>query len=401
MGQRFFPLDEVLGLLPGRYTPQVQEAITRLGSRLSYGEAQEELMLLWKVAVSESGTRQVTLRHGQVANTLIEEKVAQLETDGMTATAQPEQIVVCTDGAMVQLTSGEWREVKTVAFGEFDSRWDAKQKKVITQTERISYFSRVATAEAFSREALVEWDRRGGDKARTVVAVQDGAPWIQSFLDYHCPQAIRVIDFAHAQAYVAIVGRAIHGTDTDAFSQWYARMSRQLGHQPPQRTLAELRFLQRQHLDHPEAESIELAIRYLEKRLPMIDYPHFRRQQIPIGSGIVESGHKVVMQKRMKQAGMRWAEANLNPMLALRMALCNQRWQASWREIQARVCQEKYPKRAKQKPKTATVFQPEVFTEADCQRLTALAEQLAKRKKQSWQNNRWVFPYRGPLLHKN
>lgn len=401
MEQRFFPLDEVLGLLPGRYTPQVQEAITRLGSRLSYGEAQEELVLLWKVAVSESGTRQVTLRHGQVANTLIEEKVAQLETDGMTATAQPEQIVICTDGAMVQLTNGEWREVKTVAFGEFDSRWDAKQKKVITQTAQISYFSRVATAEAFSREALVEWDRRGGDKARTVVAVQDGAIWIQSFLDYHCPRAIRVIDFAHAQAYVATVGRTIYGSDTDTFSQWYARMSRQLGHQPPQRTLAELRFLQRQHLDHPEAESIELAIRYLEKRLPMIDYPHFRRQQIPIGSGIVESGHKVVMQKRMKQAGMRWAEANLNPMLALRMALCNRRWQTSWREIQARVCQETYPKQAKQNPKTATASQPEVFTEADCQRLTALAEQLAKRKKQPWQNNRWVFPHRGPLLHQN
>jgi len=38
----------------------------------------------------------------------------------------------------------------------------------------------------------------------------------------------------------------------------------------------------------------------------------------------VESGHKVVMQKRLKQAGMRWAEASLNPMLALRTTLCNQ-----------------------------------------------------------------------------
>lgn len=401
MGQRFFPLDEVLGLLPGQYTPQVQEAITRLGSRMSYGEAQEELALLWKVRVSESGTRQVTLRHGQIANILIEEKVAQLEAEGMEGTAQPEQIVMCTDGAMVQLTSGEWREVKTVAFGEFHSRWDARQKKVVTQTEQISYFPRVATAEAFSRTALVEWDQRGGEHARTVVAIQDGAPWIQSLIDYHCPRAIRVIDFAHAQAYVATVGRAIHGADTTAFSQWYARMSRQLGHQPPQRTLAELRLLQRQYPDHPEAESIELAIRYLEKRLPMIDYPHFRRRKIPIGSGIVESGHKVVMQKRMKQAGMRWAEANLNPMLALRMALCNQRWQTSWQEIQARVCLDKYPKRVGWKPKPARVSPPVGFSEADCQRLTALAERLAKRKKQPWQSNRWIFPHRGPLLHQN
>lgn len=62
----------------------------------------------------------------------------------------------------------------------------------------------------------------------------------------------------------------------------------------------------------------------LDKRVSRIECPHFRRLQIPIGSGHVESGHKVVMQKRMKQASMRWAEASLNPILALRATLCNQ-----------------------------------------------------------------------------
>ncbi len=242
------------------------------------------------------GMRQVTMRHGRVADALIGEKVAHLEATAPGPTAQPEQMVMCTDGAMVQLTSGEWREVKTVTFGEFRPYWDAKERKVVTKTEQISYFSRAETADVFSRSALVEWHRRGGENAHTVVAVQDGALWIQSFIDYHCPQAVRVIDFAHAQEYVATVGRAIHGAETDAFRQWYARMSKQLGRRPPQRTINELRLLQRQHPDHPEREMIETAIRYLEKRLPMIDYPHFRRQQIPIGSGNVESGHKVVMQ---------------------------------------------------------------------------------------------------------
>ena len=244
---------------------------------MSYREAHQELELLWKVKISKGGLRDVTMRHGHVADALIQEKVAYLEATAPTPTAQPEQLVMCTDGAMVQLTSGEWREVKTVTFGEFGPHWDAKQRKVVTKTDNISYFSRVENAATFSRSALVEWHRRGGENAHTVVAVQDGALWIQSFIDYHCPQATRVIDFAHAQEYVATVGRAIHGAETDAFQQWYARMSKQLGRQPPQRTINELRLLQRQHPDHPEGEAIELAIRYLEKRLPMIDYPHFRR----------------------------------------------------------------------------------------------------------------------------
>ena len=132
MGQRFFPLDEALGLLPGAYTPQVQETMTRLGSRLTYREAQEELALMWKVKVSKSNLRQVTLRYGQVADARNAQKVAELEEKAPTPTAQPKQLVMSTDGAMVQLTSGEWREVKTVAFGEFTPCWDAKQRKVVS-----------------------------------------------------------------------------------------------------------------------------------------------------------------------------------------------------------------------------------------------------------------------------
>jgi len=271
----------------------------------------------------------------------------------------------------------------------------------VTQTNQISYFSRVENAEAFSRSALVEWQRRGGDNAHTVVAVQDGAAWIQAFIDYHCPQAKRVLDFAHAQEYVARVGRAIYGAETAAFQQWYGRLSRQLGHQPPQHTLSELHLLQRQHPDHPEYAAIALSIRYLEKRLPLMDYPHFRRQQIPIGSGIAESGHIVVMQSRMKQAGMRWAEANLNPMLALRMALCNQRWKTSWQEIEERVRQKKYPTLTQPKQSPSQPSIPAVVTEADCQRMMALAHRIARQKMHPWQDHRWIFPYREILLHKN
>ena len=388
-----------MGLLPGAYTPQVQEAVTRLGSRLSYREAQEELALLWQVDMSESSVRQITLRYGRVADALIEAQVKEIEATAPGATAKPDQLVMCTDGAMVQTTSGGWREVKTVSFGEFASRWDPKQAKVVVETSAISYFSRVEPAEAFSRSALLEWQHRGGDNAKKVVAVQDGAVWIQSFIDYHCPRATRVIDFAHALSYVATVGKAIYGLESTAFRQWYARQSRQLGRQPPQRTVNDLRLLQQLHPDHPEEETIELAIRYLEKRLPMIDYPHFRHHQLPIGSGIVESGHKVVMQRRMKQAGMRWAEANLNPMLALRVALCNQRWSESWRAIVAHVHQERFPTFTPQP--AAPTTSATVITEADCQRLATVAHRLAKRKQDPWRNNNWLFPMRQAPLHQN
>jgi hypothetical protein len=328
--------------------------MTRLGSRLTYGEAREELELMWEVSVSCGAIREATMRHGRIAEQLVAAEVDRIETEAPTPGARPKQLVMSTDGAFVQLISGEWREVKTVTFGEFESQWDPKSKKIVVKTNQLSYFSRVESAERFSRSALYEWHQRGGENAQRVVAVNDGALWIQSFIDYHCPDAVRVIDFAHAQSYLAAVGKAIYGPETDAFKNWYVAASKQLGKRPPRRTIADLRLLQAQHDPSGENAEIEQAIRYLEARLEMIDYPHFRRHQVPIGSGIAESGNKVVMQRRMKQAGMRWKETSLNPMLALRNLLCNKRWSAGWPGIYQQRLIDKRHKRLQQIQPTAS-----------------------------------------------
>ncbi|MDQ6662593.1 MAG: hypothetical protein M3Z24_16715 [Chloroflexota bacterium] len=68
----------------------------------------------------------------------------------------------------------------------------------------------------------------------------------------------------------------------------------------------------------------------MQKRREQMDYPSYQRNGWPIGSGTVESGHKQVMQARLKGAGMHWKPEHVTPMLALRMALCNDRWEENW-----------------------------------------------------------------------
>ena len=50
----------------------------------------------------------------------------------------------------------------------------------------------------------------------------------------------------------------------------------------------------------------------------------------PIGSGSVESANKLVVEARLKGAGMRWGRHNVNPMLVLRNAVCNREWKHTW-----------------------------------------------------------------------
>ena len=328
-----FPLDEELQLLPGQYTPQMQGTMTRLGSKMPFKQAVEEVWFNQHSYVEESTLRRITYWHGEAAEALERAEVERLEREAPSSEATPRQLFVSADGALIQLTTGEWTEVKTVAVGEFAGIWNAKKGKVQVKGKEISYFSRSYRAREFERYALAELQRRGIDNAEQVVTINDGAEWIQSFADYHFPKAVRILDFSHAMGYVAKAGQSIWGEGTEQFNQWYKRMRHQLKQHPPQRTLADLSFLSRKAKTDDALATVDNTLRYLSKRLELIDYPHFQNQGYPIGSGSVESSHKVVVQSRMKRGGMRWAKGHVDPMLALRNLVTNGRWTEGWPQI--------------------------------------------------------------------
>ena len=58
--------------------------------------------------------------------------------------------------------------------------------------------------------------------------------------------------------------------------------------------------------------------------------PIYQEAGWPIGSGSVESGYLLVVEARLKGAGMRWHRQNVNPMLVLRNAVCNREWKQTW-----------------------------------------------------------------------
>ena len=84
----------------------------------------------------------------------------------------------------------------------------------------------------------------------------------------------------------------------------------------------------------PEVPELATQLAYLENREGQLQYPQFQAAGLPLGSGSVESAHTVVVEARLNGAGMRWAREHVNPMLALRNAVCNDRWAEVWRQIE-------------------------------------------------------------------
>jgi hypothetical protein len=302
---------------------------------MPFKQAVEEVWLNQHSYVEESTLRRITYLHGEAAEALERAEVERLEREAPSSEATPRQLFVSADGALIQLTTGEWTEVKTMAVGKFVGIWNVKKGRIQVKGKEISYFSRSYRAREFERYALAELQQRGIDNARRVVTINDGAEWIQSFADYHFPKAVRILDFSHAMGYVSKAGQSVWGEGTKRFNQWYKHMRHQLKHHPPQRTLADLGLLARKAKTDEALAAIDNALHYLSKRLELIDYPHFQAQGFPIGSGSVESSHKVVVQSRMKRGGMRWAKAHVDPMLALRNLVVNGRWVEGWSHIVA------------------------------------------------------------------
>jgi hypothetical protein len=200
----------------------------------------------------------------------------------------------------------------------------------------LSYFSRLSKASEFTKQALVEVFRRGTEKARKVCAVSDGADWEQKFTDYHRPDAVRILDFAHAAGKVAEAGRLILGEETSEFGEWFSRQRQALKLGKTEGVLSAIRRLEKKARGRGRRKKIETirgSVSYLEKRREMIKYNEFQGLGYPIGSGSVESANKLVVESRMKQAGMRWSRHNIDPMLGLRNIACNDRWEEAWSQI--------------------------------------------------------------------
>lgn len=327
VGRVFFPLDEELGLLPGCLTPRQHEHLTHLAVWMPFERAAQMLEALLGVQVSEATVRRGTYRVGQLSEA---RQTAQSQHASQTQASPPtgEKLVISADGAYVPLVKGEWAEVRTVAIGQVQKQTTAKEEEDV-QTAQLSYFSRLTDAETFGDVAEVEMRRRGVSQSKAVCAVTDGADWIQGFVDLHRPDAVRILDFPHAAEHLTLLLESLQQAGMTLPPSLLERLLHLLKHRGPGPLL---RLYERLPAPFKELEGVQKQMQYFGKRLSMMQYRQYQRDGWPIGSGMVESANKVVVQARLKGAGMHWARKHVNAMLALRTAVCNDRWEEAWQE---------------------------------------------------------------------
>jgi len=311
-----------------------------------------------QVAVSESTAQRHTEAIGMAYEAVQLAEVERIEQEWPELEAGPDKLMLSLDGAFVPLVGGEWAEVKTMVVGEVGEATVVDGKPLIP-THSQTYYSRLAEAEHFQRLTFGELYRRRVETAKQIASVNDGAEWIQSFIDFHTPSATRILDFPHAAQRVCQIGEAVLGADQASLRAWQARQLHQLKHHGPSGVLESLRNFAAAHLG---LTVVAENLAYLKKREAQMQYPRFVSEGWPIGSGIVESGNKLVVEARLKGAGMHWNRESVNPLLALRNAVCNDRWAEAWQQSAAHIrCFgiKRRPLEAKQASITPSLALPE------------------------------------------
>jgi hypothetical protein len=330
-GVGFSPLDDELGLLPGQLTPRLQEGLVRLSTHIpSFAKAATEFAFFTQVEVHRTTASRISEAAGATAVALQTREAERILQTHPLPPPGPEHLVLSVDGAMIPLLHGVWAEARTLVVGEPVVGTNAEGEQVV-QSKALSYFSRLADSASFGELATLEIHRRGVETAGRVAAVVDGAEWCQTFIDLHAPEATRILDFPHAASYVDAIGQTAGAEGELLSAKIRTDLCHDLKHTGPETVVERLRTTV-EEASSPGETLTQLA--YLEKRISQMAYPRFAAEQWPIASGSVESANKLVVEERLKGAGMHWAEANVNPMLALRNAICSDRWVEVWTQIE-------------------------------------------------------------------
>ncbi len=128
-----------------------------------------------------------------------------------------------------------------------------------------------------------------------------------------------VLETPHDHAAAA----GLHPGDAPAARAWLAARQRALRANQGAAVLARLGAAGEPAQVPDEATPVRCAHRYLANRPDQLDYAGALAAELPVGSGLIEAGHRHVLHTRLKVSGAWWLPANAEAMIQARVTRAN------------------------------------------------------------------------------
>jgi hypothetical protein len=336
------PLDRELGLRPYQHVSDVlMRAACALAIFVPFGEARHLLALLTGVEVSATSIWNWVQWVGARAKVRMERQLQALwrgelpEVEAMEEEVAVLPLLVGADGVMVPFRpqGGQpkgrtvWREVKVGILARLGQRV-TKTGKTVTQLLRRRLVAVRGDIDALQPLLWAESVRQGILTAKTVVWLSDGGRgfW-RLFGERFETYAQGILDFYHAAQNLWKGAKAWLDGRTQRARQWFVLTRRRLRQGKVDQVLADINAaLALADLSDSAHRTLTNLYDYLNTHRDHIDYARFKELGLPIGSGLVESACKWLIQQRFKGVGMRWSEDGFDHLLFLRLSWVNERF---------------------------------------------------------------------------
>jgi len=337
------PFDRALDIEGTQYSPGVRRLLAVVGGETPFARGRELLEELAGVAVSVKAVE-------RQAQAIGSDLAARAESDRLQAALRgfPPQsgepiptFYIEMDGTGIPVTAAAaaGREGKD---GTAARTREVKLGCVFTQTaldaegrpvrdrNSTTYTGAIEDAEAFGRRIYDEAWRRGLHRAERVVVLGDGAAWIWNLCHVYFPNAIEIVDIYHSREHLWELGRQLFPQDCQQRRRWVRRRKKQLDEGRIEHLV---RFLRSLRPEAPELiEKLRTEAAYFEGHAERMRYDDFRRQDLFVGSGVIEAGCRSVIAGRLKRSGMFWTVDGANSIIALRCAQISNRFADYWDE---------------------------------------------------------------------
>jgi hypothetical protein len=300
----------------------LERVLTDFGCEHSFQHAAARVLEHYGFEINASAVREATLQNAQRA-----EQILQKEYE------QPFRVLPAS-GANYVVAEADGSMVCTVAPGRRQGKRPRDWKEIrLTAAQALG---RRETFYAATFGGVDEVGRRWGHCARRagrglnsqIHALGDGAEWIRlQTREVFGGQGTFLCDYFHVSEYL---GAAALSCRAQAPERWRRTQQDRLKRGALNKVIDALA----EHLE-PLGTPEELAPvrnghRYLTNRTDCLDYPRALRLGLPIGSGMIESGHRHVLQARLKKAGAAWLLTNADRIANLRVLRANGQWLSLW-----------------------------------------------------------------------
>lgn len=289
----------------------MQELMIYAGQTDCYENCNDVIDKFLDISVSTSQVHRVTDTYGKEIGKTINEHTI------LTPLKKEEVLYVQADGSMLLTREEGWKEVKLGRiFKSSDCIHAAGKPGWISNSQ---YVAHLGSHKKFTDQMEHLIDSYSYPESK-LIFITDGAPWLKNWIEDAYPSSHSMLDYYHACEYLHAFSRE-YFTDQAKEKQWIEEQKELLLDSRVQDVISNV-----ERLNSTKKEARKLK-EYYQANIGRMDYKAYQQMGCGIiGSGAIESAHRKVIQKRMKQSGQRWSKEGAQNMLNLRVIKCNNQW---------------------------------------------------------------------------